>query len=153
MKFSFVLGSLMVFGSVACGAAGSSVFVDGRPGSSVVDAHVSVSAPDAGSDAPIADSGSDASTRIGDSYVCDPSVRSRGYASDAGLPVCTFGQTVCSVVYPKGSPSSPSCVASSCTDCACLCSELVIANCQYQTTSDGCLVLDGGFLMIFHDQI
>ena len=144
MKVSFALAPLILFSSLACSDIGSHALVDAGSDTSAPDSSAGVSAPDANSDA---------SPKIGATYECDPSVRSGGYLSDAGLPICTFGQTVCSVYYPKGLPNSPTCVASSCTDCACLCDQLVVANCQYQNTSDGCLVLDGGFLMIFADQI
>jgi len=144
MKVSYALAPLTLFISFACSDIGSHALIDAGSDTPSPDASVDVSTPDANSDG---------SPKIGATYECDPSVRKVGYVSDAGLPVCAFGQTVCSVYYPKGLPDSPTCVASSCTDCACLCDQLVVAKCQYQATSDGCRVLDGGFLMIFADQI
>jgi hypothetical protein len=53
--------------------------------------------------------------------------------------------------FPGGDWGHPGCAASPCTDCACLCVNIE-GNCADSAT-DGCLVLDGGFLFIYHDQV
>jgi hypothetical protein len=81
-------------------------------------------------------------------YACNPDDWFEGGFGkfDAGVPICSFGQTVCHAQYQRNGSPTATCAPSDCRDCTCLC-PTIPGNCKW--VSDGCVVLDGGFLFVF----